>query len=89
MNPTDFPESNILFGPPGDLVESQCMTIFAYACTVVGGSVDGSKLVVTAWLPTAEELLQLNAGKPIFISFLGGLPPHFLTTEFSQAISPA
>jgi len=89
MNPTDFPQANAVFGPPMDLEESQCQRIPCYSGKVRGGSVDGSDIVVTAWLPTPEELAVLNAGKPLFLSFLGGLPPHFLTVDFGQATHPA
>jgi hypothetical protein len=80
-----FPESNCVFGHPPDLAESQVMPIPAYRGEVSGGSVDGVKLVIVAWLPTAEELEQLNAGAPVYLSSIGGLTPHFLTTSFEQA----
>ena len=85
MDPVTFPESNCKFGHPPDLAESQCLTIPAYRGKIVGGSVDGSDVVVVAWQPSPEELGQLAAGKPIFISMLGGLAPHFLTTDFNAA----
>lgn len=89
MTPTNFPEANTTYGPPPDLEESQCMSIRAYKGTVVGGSVDGSDQVVVAWLPTDEDVDRIVAGEPIFISMLGGLAPHFLTTTFEEAIRPA
>lgn len=89
MSPTDFPEANTTFGPPRDLEESQCHSIRAYKGVVKGGSCDGTPLTVVAWMPTAEELLALAHGQPLYISFLGGLPPHFPTTHISQALNPA
>ena len=89
MNPATFPQANTKFGPPTDLAESQCLTIPAYMGRVQGGSVDGSTIVVVAWLPTAEELKQLNAGAPIYLSCMGGLPPHFISTDFDLATHPA
>lgn len=89
MTPTRFAEANTRFGPPSDLVESQCSTIWAYRGVVSGGSVDGCDFVVTAWKPSAEELKQLNAGNPVFLSCIGGLPPHFITTDFQQAVKPS
>jgi hypothetical protein len=89
MTPTTFPEANASYGPPPDLTEAQCMTIPAYHGEAKSGSVDGVRIVVVAWQPSAEELQQLAAGKPIFISMIGGLAPHFLTTDFQQAIHPA
>ena len=89
MNPTNFKESNCRFGPPPDLAESQCMTIPAYKGKVARGSLDGSDIVIVAWKPSPEELAQLAAGQPIFLSMLGGLAPHFLTTDFNAANNPA
>lgn len=65
------------------------MTIPAYIGKVNGGSVDGATLVVVAWRPTKAELANLVAGNPIYLSYLGGLPPHFLTTTFEEAANPA
>jgi hypothetical protein len=89
MIPVTFPEANLKFGPPPDLAEPQCMTIPAHVCKVAGGSVDGSICVVVAWKPSPEEIQMLQEGKPIFLSCLGGLPPHFLTTQFELAIKPS
>jgi hypothetical protein len=46
-------------------------------------------MVVVAWKPTAEELAALNAGAPVFLTTLGGLPPHFITTDFAAATTPS
>lgn len=89
MIPTEFPESNIKFKPPPDLEESQCGVIPGFTGEVVGGSCDGCPLTVVAWRPTAEELEAINNGAPIFLSIIGGLPPHFLTTDFNLATHPA
>lgn len=88
MTPVQFPEANIRYGPPPDLEESQCMTIHAYQGQIEGGSVDGSTVIVTAWKPSTLELAELMAGKPLFLSFIGILPPHFPCTNFNSAIHP-
>lgn len=85
MIPVIFPQANARFGPPSDLDESQCMTIHAYLGKVVGCSIDGADQVITAWKPTADELALLNAGQPVFLSCIGGLPPHFITCDFESA----
>ena len=85
MNPAIFPQANCWFGAPPDLSQSQVMSIPAYRGEVSGGSVDGVKLVIVAWLPTPEELAQLNAGTPVYLSSISGLTPHFLTTSCEQA----
>ena len=89
MTPILFPEANVSLGAPEGLTETQVMTIPAYVGEVVGGSVDGVRLVVVAWRPTAAELEDLNNGGEIYLSCIGGLPPHFLTTKFKEAVKPA
>jgi hypothetical protein len=89
MSPTDFPECNARFGPPSEMAESQVMTISAYIGESKQGSVDGSRLAVTAWKPSAEEITDIINGNPVFLTCMGGLPPHFITTRFEQAINPA
>lgn len=39
--------------------------------------------------PTEDEIRQIVLGAPIFLTCLGGLPPHFITTNFQQATNPA
>lgn len=85
MNSTTFPEANCAFSAPDDLNEKQCMTIPAFAGQVESGSCDGARQVIVAWQPTPEELTALNAGAPVFLAVLGGLPPHYLTTSFEEA----
>ena len=77
MKPTDFPESNILFGPPAGMDETQVHTTPAFCGKVHGGNLDGSSV--------AEEIEQIKAGAPIFLTVLGGLPPHFLSLSFKEA----
>lgn len=88
MTPVEFPEANSRFGPPAGLAESQVATIFAYQGVVRGGSLDGERLVVTAWKPTLDELRELALGNPVFLTFIGGLPPHMATTDFAVATNP-
>ncbi len=89
MNPVLFPEANCNYAPAPDLEESQCQPVKAYRGQVQGGSVDGCQIVVTAWLPTKAELEELNQGKSLFLSFIGGLPPHFACVDFHTATHPA
>lgn len=89
MTPQNFPQANKRFTAPKDLEESQCFTIDAFAGTVERGSVEGSPIVVTCWKPTDDEMAKLVAGGSIFLSVLGGLPPHYLSTSFEEATAPA
>jgi hypothetical protein len=85
MMPSNFPESNCNFSAPSDMDESQVLTIPAFKGIVNGGNLDGCPFVVVAWIPTPEEIEQLKAGQPVYLSMLGGLSPHFLTTNFKHA----
>lgn len=88
MNSVLFIEANTHLKPPSDLDESQCASIPAYVGQVNGKSCDGAPLIVVAWQPDEQELEDIKLGKPIFLSCLGGIPPHFLCTKFEFAISP-
>jgi hypothetical protein len=87
MTPIEFSQANSAFKAPNDLDESQCFTIPAHQRIIVGGNLDGARQVIVAWKPTELDLERLNKGEPIFISMLGGLAPHFLTTTFEEALS--
>lgn len=89
MTPVDFKEANAHFGPPPGLAESQVRTVRAYCGPIDRGSLEGEKLVVVAWRPSEAELEAIINGAPIFMTAVGGLPPHFLSTDFATAISPA
>lgn len=89
MNPTIFPEANKKFCAPADMDESQVLTIDAYSGQVSGGSLDGCAVVVTAWKPMPDEISAIVDGRPIFISFIGGLPPHYPSMDFNSATHPA
>lgn len=89
MSPVDFPQSNKPFGPPPEYAESQVRTIMDYLGVIQGGSMDGCTQVVVAWKPTKEELDRMILGEPVFISMIGGLAPHFLSTSFEEATHPA
>jgi hypothetical protein len=84
-----FPQANTAFKHPDDLDESQCFTCPGFHGKVEGGSLDGVPITVTAWKPEAADLARLNAGEPIFLAFLGGLPPHLVGTTFDEVTHPA
>lgn len=89
MTPTDFPQSNTTFGPPTDMDQNQCKPVRAHISRVLGGSVDGAIVVVVAWQPSEQDIVRINSGAPVYLSMMGGLYPHFMTTEFEQAVNPA
>lgn len=85
MNPTNFPQANAAFRAPDGYDESQVKTVQAFMSELAGGNLDGDKIVVVAWLPSATERLEILAGAPIFLTCIGGLPPHRLSTTFQDA----
>lgn len=89
MTPYGFPEMNTRFGPPEDMSEHQVRSIPAYVSETSVGSCDGSKLVIVAHMPDERERTAIAMGAPIFITMMGGLAPHFLTTNFAEANNPA
>ena len=87
MKAAKFPEANCVFLRPPDLDSSQCFDIPAFCGEQNKGTLDGSVFVVVVWMPTEKELQQLNSGSAVYLTMLGGLAPHFITTSFSEAIS--
>jgi hypothetical protein len=86
MTATTFEQANCKFGPPGDMTDTQCGTVSAFKGQSRGGPLDGVEIVVVAWQPTPEDLQRLNDGHPVFLTSVGGLPAHFLSTSFEEAV---
>lgn len=82
MLPAQFPQANTHFKPPPGFSEDQVSTIPAFVGEIKGGNMDGSEIVVVAWQPSPAELALLAQGNPVFIGFLGGVPPHFVCAQF-------
>lgn len=86
MLPADtFPQSNTLFAATA---EPAARPLKAYCGAIAGGPLKGTKVAVTAWRPTTEELLRLNAGGSLYVSTLGGLAAHYVTVDFHEATHP-
>lgn len=50
-----------------------------HACRAI---CNGKPVVVTAWRPSAEELVKINLGEPIFLSLWGGaMQPALVTAD--------
>lgn len=81
MKPTDFPEANKKFGPPDGMGESQVSTIAARVAEIKDGSLDGALVITTAWKLDEEDLERLKAGGYVYLSCIGSLPAHQLTTR--------
>jgi len=89
MNPTNFPETNATIGPPRGMSEAQCRQLRAFAAEMVAGPMDGAPVYVVAWQPTLPELERLIEGNPVFITMLGGVMPHYVSTSFEEATHSA
>jgi hypothetical protein len=89
MTPIEFEEANSRFAPPKGLDESQVRTVPGYCGMIERGSMEGAVVIVTAWQPSAEEREKIAGGGPIYLSFIGSLPPHYPSTSFQEAVSPA
>jgi hypothetical protein len=77
MNPVDFPGSNKLYKKPNNMTDEQCFTV--HACESV--DIEGFKYVLTAWMPSYEDLKAMNNGRPIYLKIIGGgMPPVALFT---------
>lgn len=88
MTPIPFPQANTRYRPPAGYAESQIRSVLAYEGKAPN-SLDGDKIVVVAHKPSAEDIARINAGEPIFLTMVGGLAPHCLTTSFEEAINTA
>lgn len=86
MQPTKFDEMNIVFGPPDGYSEQHVRSVPAFSGQITIGPFEGTQIAITAWKPSPEELAELNRGAPVFISFIGGLPPHYVGTSFNQVL---
>ena len=89
MTPTNFPQMTTRFGKPEDWHDEQCKPIGAFVGEIQGGTLDGLQQVVVAWQPSPDEIAEILGGKPVFLTMVGGLAPHFLTTNFEAATHPA
>lgn len=87
MTPFSFPEANTWFRAPNGVDESQCATIAGLATKAAGGSMDGAHINVVAWQPDEAEREAIKNGAPIFLTFVGGVPPHFPSMSVDSAVT--
>lgn len=86
MTPCHFPQENSTFGPPKELDASQCMAIPGHIGQIRSGNLDGSVIVVVAWMPNEADKARIMDGKPVFLTSIGALCPHRLSTTFEEAM---
>ena len=71
MNPTQHPSNNDLLGAPPDASIEECQALPITRVNYVGVA----PAVVSFWLPTAEQLALLNAGRLVWLSVIGHTHP--------------
>ncbi|MEM6866985.1 MAG: hypothetical protein AAF528_01180 [Cyanobacteria bacterium P01_C01_bin.121] len=77
MYPTTFHPNEIVISPPPG--EHENIAALRVVPVTYG---DGSLSFVSAWLPTPEDIENLQAGKPIYLGVLSNsLPPVKLSTN--------
>lgn len=73
MNAIKHHTNNHVFGPPAmwDHTKTPCDSL----SVTIGGD-DDQPCIKSHWMPTADELVKLNAGHPVELSIYGrGMPP--------------
>lgn len=86
MTPATFKQANGILRPPEDLTDDQCESISSFTGQIQGGNLDGAPTFSVAWKPSLEELEAIALGEPVFLTVIGGMPPHFLTVGFPHGI---
>jgi hypothetical protein len=72
MTPIKFEGANVLLTRPEDMTDEQCGALPALR----DKDEDGLPFLLTAWQPTPEEILAIQAGAPIYLKVCGmGMPP--------------
>jgi hypothetical protein len=91
MMPLEFAGTNVTFLIPDDLASNRtkARAIRGRVFQVGPGPLDGLAVAVVAYKPSALDVSRFLAGEPIYISFLGGVAPHYLSTTLEEAINPS
>lgn len=85
MIATEIDPCNCVFRPPPDLDESQCHSITAYRFEIKQGNLDGQEGVAVAWKPDADDIRRISEGGVVYLTMIGGLIPHRLSTTWEDA----
>lgn len=88
MIPCHFKEANRFIGPPEGVADTDVHRAPAFIGQLLSGPLDGSMVVITAWVPTNEEMHKIVSGKPIYLLTVGMMPPVILSTEFPDEVKP-
>jgi hypothetical protein len=87
MTPGIPPNHNRVFVAPEGMSAEQVSAMSAFQGTLSQpqSNLDGADFIVVAWKPSPEEVKAIQEGGMVYLSCLQILPPHFITTSFSEA----
>jgi hypothetical protein len=87
MLPVNFQGSNLDLNKPPEMTDEECAAVRAFKGTVPERAYlaieDGTEypFILTAWMPSKEDLEALNAGRPLWLRVLSFKhPPVVLFT---------
>ena len=88
--PLEFEKTNVTFLIPDDLArnKTKARAIRGRILQVNTGPLDGLAVAVVAYKPSPLDVSRILAGEPIYISFLGGVAPHYVSVSLEDAINP-
>jgi hypothetical protein len=91
MMPLEFQGTNVTLLVPNDLIamKTKARSVRGRILQVAKGPLDGLAVAVVAYKPSPLDISRLLAGEPIYISFLAGVPPHYVSATLDEAIKPA
>jgi hypothetical protein len=77
MNPIQHHTNNDVLAPPPGVPRDECKPLYItrvwyHTHQSLQAAIPG---VISYWRPTPEQLALLNAGKPLFLSFMGATHP--------------
>jgi hypothetical protein len=89
MNPIKFDECNTFFGPNTEMEDVKCEITPAWVGDAEGGSLDGLRMAVCAYKLDEHELKEILEGGYIYVTMVGGLSMHYMSTNFHDATHPS
>jgi len=70
MHPIRLADETRYIGPPEGWTENECSFLSIY-----DHEVDGHNVMVSAWMPSQEDIIKINAGEPIYLHIYGTRHP--------------
>jgi hypothetical protein len=91
MMPLEISEANMTLLLPNDLLghKTKARCVRARIISVTDGPLDGLSIVIIAYKPSPLDISRILSGEPIYLSFMAGVAPHFLSTALEEALNPS